>query len=807
MKPLHSSILAVVALAWLAPGVAFCGSSIRRPEIRQLYHSLQQPALADSAWAISDSITLTFPDLEIIFVRGQLIPLTDSAEAMTGLLFEGKAHLRFRPRYDLERQQLFRFTSDSVFECTSSQILLRFVTFKTVASSLKRSDTPDSLGFHELRLVPAKARARTRKLPARLQRALLKRKGFNLAAMLLRRRLVDPDHETLVCAFVPDQDRAFSPPLYLYTYDPGTIEQVAFFQYMPMAIGRPFYLVCSYALEDYFFDSPDSSTMRLTKYNGWVELDDNESMTADLGVDIYIAKRNLPSLYFSLAADLEVAAVTSERGDTLDFIREKEESGITVLLTEEQTAVDTLRLLFHYKGEALRHHPNGMLVVKDPVYWVPRLGYLQRALYYIIYKYPQKFRLLSIGRNVREWEERGRRLSFYKTASPAKAATFCMGRFEADTLDLGQIGLPRIEVYTSYQRSARERRRVAADMANSLYFFENSLSEYSLPFFRITEAPTTHSQGFRGLVTLSWMGFFRQLEGLSEALRSHEVAHQWFGNTLGWRSYHDQWLSEAFAEYLGALYVEWRLRDQAPIAEMLEAWKNDILNLGNIRVSLGMQRFGFTKEALRNAEGTKAGPIWMGIRLGQKANIDYYVQTYEKGAYVLHMLRWLLRDLDTGSDHRFWQMLAEFLEQHQNTEPSTADFQKIAEQYYEAPLDWFFRQWIFGNDIPTYKWRYSVERAVAGQNSEPPGLPVAKLDPDGAAGGYRVRVEVRQEKVPDDFRMPVPVRVVYADGDQVTRFVLVTSDGGTLLFPPHPAGVERVTFNADNAVLSRVSSY
>ncbi|MEK7728661.1 MAG: M1 family aminopeptidase, partial [candidate division KSB1 bacterium] len=488
-------------------------------------------------------------------------------------------------------------------------------------------------------------------------------------------------------------------------------------------------------------------------------------------------------------------------GDTLAFAQEPKEAGVTVFLPEAAWLSDTLRLFMQYEGEALRRSENGTLFLKDAINWVPRWGYLARAQYHLVFKCSPRWRVLSVGERVRDWDEPSFHLSFYKTREPAKASTFCLGRFEADTLALLHANLPRIEIHSTPRRSARDRRRVAGDIANSLHFYERLLAPYPLESIRVVESPSTHSQGFPGFVTLSWVGFASQLSGPIEALRSHEVAHQWFGNLLGWATYHDQWLSEAFAEYLGALYVEWTAREPEAFDQLLAAWRDDILDGGHIGVSLGMQRFGLGKEALRKAEGMKAGPLWLGYRLGQNEAVDYYTHVYEKGAYVLHMLRELMRDLSTESDAKFWNMLADFLRQYGNREPATEDFQRVAEAHYGAPLDWFFRQWLYRSEAPTYRWRYEIAPEL-----EPPqvGLPVAQGAVAPFATTHVLRVKVRQEGVSRDFKMPVPVTVEYADGTSATQRVWVTHAGGEIEWPLRSSKVLNVWCNRGNAVLARV---
>lgn len=794
-SPVITCLLAALALiASVPPGHAAEKNSLRDPALQRLYHALGAPSIAETGWHLTDTLQLHLPDFRLTLITGRLAPLQDSSAGCTGLVFEGQAGVAFSPREAAEQFQLARFTKDSALTCTTTRLLLRFPDFSILQDLL-----PPVAILAAPPRDPASFSRSVRDLPGDLQAVLLERRGYNLAAHLLRSRLepVMPRH--VVCAFYPERDMNPFPPLYIYLYDAAAVEQVALLQYFPKRLGRPLFTVCSYTVTA---DSMAALPV-LQRYNGWVQLNQSGILEADMGVNILLGTAKRPTLHFALAADLEIAWILSEDGDTLSFVREKKESEVTVFVHAVRARDDTLRLLFHYQGELLRRHDNGMYALKDPVFWVPRLGYLRRAHYNIVYKCPPRMRVLTLGRLERDWYEAGFHMSFYRTVAPAKASTFCLGSFSADTLRAPGLGLPQIEIYSSSRHTSGTRKRVAADVANSLYFFASRLGAYRLPVLRVVEVPTFHSQGFPGFVTLSWLGFSGHAEGPREALRSHEIAHQWFGNTLGWATYHDQWLSEAFAEYLGALYVEWVLRDKNHFTEILQAWSNDLLEQGNVGVSIGMQRFGFSKEALRKSEGQRAGPIAMGIRLGQREALDYYMQTYEKGAYVLHMLRWLLRDLDTGDDSRFWALLADFLRVHRDGEPATRDFQLLAEQHYGAPLDDFFRQWIQQNRVPTYHWRYEI---AAVPSAPPAGLPIARPTPHSGKPEYVVRVHVRQDGVPPDFNMPVPVTVDYADGFTLTRRVPVSHEGGLLEFPAYPARVSRVVFNTGNAVLCRLSA-
>lgn len=769
-------------------------NTLRDPQLRRLYQSLKQPSIADSSFILTDTLRLDYPDFTLTLLRGELVPLRDSLAAMLGFFFEGNARVAFRPRHVLERQQLQRFTGDSVAVLQTSRVLIRVSTPNVLPAGIFANEA-----FHQ----PKNKRAEdARELQRAVYEALLDRRGYNLAAHILARRMGGEADSLVVCAFYPEKDRNLFPPLCLYVYDARSLEQVSYLQYSHKKLGRPMLTVCSYPLAMERLSQIDR-TLRITKYNGWVQIEDDGKIHADLGFDFYTAQHRPEALFFSLSSDLKVLRISAEMGDTLAFAQEPKEAGVTVFLAPRVWQSDTLRLFFQYEGEALRRHDNGTMFLKDAINWVPRWGYLARAQYHLVFKCSPRWRVLSVGERVRDWDEPSFHLSFYKTRVAAKASTFCVGRFAADTLATQHASLPRIEIHSTPRRSSKERRRVAGDIANSLHFYERLLAPYPLPSIRVVESPSTHSQGFPGFVTLSWVGFASQLSGPIEALRSHEVAHQWFGNLLGWATYHDQWLSEAFAEYLGALYVEWIAREPEALDQLLSAWRDDIIDGGHIGVSLGMQRFGLGKEALRKAEGMKAGPLWLGYRLGQNEAVDYYSHVYEKGAYVLHMLRWLVRDLATGSDEKFWNLLADFLRQYGGQEPATEDFQRVAEAHYGAPLDWFFQQWIYRSEVPAYRWSYEIANEP---EPAPVGLPVAQGAAQSLTTAQVLRLKVKQENVSRDFKMAVPIKIEYFDGAHEMQRVWVTHEGGELQMPLRSAKVKSVSFNYGEGVLARVKN-
>jgi aminopeptidase N len=234
----------------------------------------------------------------------------------------------------------------------------------------------------------------------------------------------------------------------------------------------------------------------------------------------------------------------------------------------------------------------------------------------------------------------------------------------------------------------------------------------------------------------------------TELVRAHEIAHQWFGNKVGWQSYHDQWISEGFSNYVAAMFIENKYPRTTRMRQILD----------NARMRLSEGTGGGTYESI--------GPLWLGQRLSSSISPDgYSVTVYSKGTWVAHMLRTLMQGEGKNPDEAFSKMVREFLQTFDGKDASTFDLKRVAEKYMtksmdlrgDGKLDWFFDEWVFDTGIPSYQISYKV---------------------DPARDGFIVQGNIKQTGVPDGFVMPVPV---YADGTFLGR-VVVSDEGGEFRF-------------------------
>ena len=225
---------------------------------------------------------------------------------------------------------------------------------------------------------------------------------------------------------------------------------------------------------------------------------------------------------------------------------------------------------------------------------------------------------------------------------------------------------------------------------------------------------------------------------------AHEVAHQWWGHAVGWKNYHEQWISEGFAQYFAALYAEKDL---------------DASVMGNI---LRQMR----RTAMAQSD---QGPIYLGYRLGHIRADERVFRAiiYNKAAMVLHMLRRLV------GDKAFFAGVRTFYHDWKFKKAGTDDFRVAMEQASGRDLNSFFETWIYGTTIPTLKFSSHT-----------------------SAGSAVVRFEQKGDPVD----VPVTVTIEYQTG-ATEEVVVALADKVTERTIPLRGAVRSISANEDNGAL------
>ena len=510
-------------------------------------------------------------------------------------------------------------------------------------------------------------------------------------------------------------------------------------------------------------------------------------------VTLEMREANSRFLPFDLYSTLRVKSVKDESGNPLTFIQEKkdEDADLGVVLPTAPAVGKPFKLTFEYDGtEALREAGDGNFILIPRSTWYPNNPHStfgDRATYEITFSTPKKMAMVGVGSRIGpEVVEGDHKISKWSSEGVELAvAGFNYGDFKLKEVTDPQIGL-KLEVYTN-RTLPNELRDIQAqstsqiekptgqsamsDQGNLMGSLStssmadavlgetvNSAKIYSvyfgkLPFKRV--AMTQQPAGFFGQAwpTLVFVPYFAFIDGGTRTrlfgirtatspfwneVAAHEVAHQWWGHALGWSSYHDQWMSEGFAEFSTSLFIQFVKRDAVQFATFWEEQRDRITKA--------------TPET-RGKKPFTVGPVTQGYRLNSaKTGSVARNMIYPKGAYILHMVRMLMYDHRGGTgDEKFQLMMRDFIASNYNKDVSTNDFKLAIEKHMlpamdldgNGKMDWFFNQWVYGTDIPSYKIEYST-RSSGGQTL--------------------LNGTITQSGVSETFRYPVPLYLDFGKG-------------------------------------------
>ncbi len=219
----------------------------------------------------------------------------------------------------------------------------------------------------------------------------------------------------------------------------------------------------------------------------------------------------------------------------------------------------------------------------------------------------------------------------------------------------------------------------------------------------------------------------------NESVIAHELMHQWWGDLVTCRDFAHIWLNEGFATYGEAL------------------WQEAIGGMSAYHADMNFNRY------------LGAGTVWVPDPLNESRVFDSNL-SYNKGSWVLHMLRHVLGD-DT-----FFEALRHYRDVWGYKSATTEDFRDAVEAVAGRDLDAFFQQWVYGEYYPTYQYSWT---------SAPSG------------GGYDVTLTLQQIQAWQLFNMPVDVTITTASSE--TTFVVpdsLASQTFVLHVAASPTGVQ-----------------
>lgn len=696
------------------------------------------------------------------FASGAFYLLAPVNGKVTGAVFLGSATMELEPPLPAERRSLMLLTKGAPFKEEFTQALFRF-TDGTDEELRKKAGSGTSTG----------ASGSPAEVLESVAQHLRKDLTYNLSGRILQDVLGGT--KGLFVGFI--QGKKYSGKS-LLAIDPHGLdwialdpEEIAYLTYDDNKSGR---WVAFHFAEEYSngraTGTQENKLIDLVHHRLDTAIEKSGKIRGTAQTTVRSLVDGLVVLPFDLFDTLRVSSVIAN-GEQLHFIQEKkeEDSDFFVVLNKPLNKGDQIVVQTQYAGDKAVHNAGGgnyFPVARHN--WYPNNGFGDYATYDLSFRIPKKMRMVATGRLVRAIDEGEENLSDWKAEIPQAVAGFNFGKFKTQSQKIGEYA---IDGYANESHSdnlrgldiaASNSDQVALGTLNTAGMLKKAVAEAQIateifdayfgpaPYktFSLTQQDAcTFGQAWPGLVYLPVCYFFDNTQrhqlglddtrGYWKTVTPHEVAHQWWGHAVGFNSYRDQWISEGFSEMAASIYVQSVYGQKGP-QEFIKFWNDqrELLTEKN--------KEGFTPIA--------TGPLTLGYRLNNsRSGFDIYRRLiYPKGGYVLHMIRMMLWEPQTG-DNRFKAMLKDFVKTHQNRPASTEDFKAALEKHMlpdmdldgNGKMDWFFNQYVYGTDYPTYKFDHSFEKS---------------------ADGYNLKFSLAQQNVPQNFKMLVPIYLELNNG-------------------------------------------
>ncbi len=516
-----------------------------------------------------------------------------------------------------------------------------------------------------------------------------------------------------------------------------------------------------------FFDEDEQTEYDILHYDIDASFDPAREWIDGKARLLLVAKKApVSTLILTLAEPLVIRSVVSRRYGYLMPLRVRGQSDVVINLPEPLPPNVGLDLEFEYGGRLPAPPPEReavqlgiesdfFTIPPEPSYiytgrtnWYPQGSFTDYATANLVLKVPENFSSVATGAPDEGWpalvNEGSRTWKEYRYSAtqPVRYLAWAISKFvhvtsetiKAPRTDGGDrpllVGVSYSSLDLSVESSGMLRPRavdLAETTADVMKFYAGLLGDFPYQTFTLAvverNAPGGHSPPYFASLSqpppatpIAWRSDPAYFSAFPEFFIAHEAAHQWWGQAIGWKNYHEQWLSEGFAQYFAALYAEQLSR----------------------RDTFGKVIAQMTRWAVDRSD---QGPVYLGYRLGHLKNDSrvFRAVIYNKGAIVLHMLRRLI------GDDAFFRGVRRFYATWRFRKAGTEDLKAAFEAECDRPLDRFFERWIYEASLPHIRFTHT-------------------LDGDS--------VVVRFEQVGDVFDVPITVTIDY-DGSTPSTEVVV----------------------------------
>jgi len=587
----------------------------------------------------------------------------------------------------------------------------------------------------------------------------------------------------------------------------------------------------------------------ITHYKIRAEIKPPTEVDAEAVLQLEVQHGGQRAVLFELSRFLQIKQVAAD-GQPVEYIHNQAVEGtqlsrrgndlVAVVFAQPLQSGQRLELRFVYGGEVLSEAGAGLWYVGARGVWFPNLG-LAMSNFDLEFRYPPGWTLIATGKRVDVTsstgtgnpsvsiaQSAGEQVSRWVSERPIPLAGFNLGKYQRVVAHAGKVdvetyatsgverGFPQsstdavipegpgpvdlrkpLNILVLPPSPAQNAQAVAAASARAIDFFSRRFGPYPYSGLALTQMPGVESQGWPGLIFLSSFSFLTaeeksrlHLSAVDETLISqvvvHETAHEWWGDLVTWSGYRDQWMMEALANYSSLMLLE--STDPSRFRAVMEKYRDDLLQKSKSGVPL-----------------MEDGPVTFGLRLScSQFPRGYEAISYGRGTWLLHMLRYMLRDAEAKNptigtaadgaqtmDEPFVRALRRVRERYQGRPITTRELLQVFEEElppslsYEGrkSLDWFYQGWVKGTAVPRFELH-------AVKYSDKPG-------------STTISGTILQKHAPSDLVTSVPLYTsragkmvllgrVFADGPESPFHLIAPPDTRKVILDPNQTLLARV---------------
>ena len=756
----------------------------QQPNTNAIYHQLRG-LLPGGATIVADDLVLKRDAGTFTFTRGEFALFGEVNGKVTGAVFGGTGHFHLTPPNPTERHSMQILTKKPEFDEDFTEVVLRFT--DGTADELRKAASTSQAAHPDSTLTRAAMEFHT------FQREHL----FENVDLRLLEDVLSPAPGGFFLAAIKGTSNGHI----LFEIDPHgapivSPEEVRLGIYNQWGWAYPsaFHLATEYAAgtasgrqENVPFRTENDELDTTIEKSGF--------LSGQATIHLQALADGVAVVPLGLFPTLRVSKAEGEQGEVLDFVQEdkKEDADFGLILAKPLKKGETATVKITYGGkDAVRAVGNDNY---DPVAretWFPNAGdsFGSYTRYKMRFHTPKEDQFIATGTKLSDKIDGKMRTTEWDSMMPLPVAGFHLGRFvekdgkTADGLAVaayanselpdwassllhaasGGGDLPSLDSHAGGMAvgNLNTISMLPVELSQGMVaaqIYEQNFGKLSFDHLALSQQPAcNYGQSWPMLVYLPICGFWdstiqnqfglKPSDSYWKTVTAHEVAHQWWGHTVGFAGYRDQWMSEGFAEFSAAMFLQATRKNNNEFRDFWKQLKEEL--------------------TVRNSEGFRpidVGPVTMGYRLNtEKTGGVARFLIYPKGAYILHMIRMMMYSPKTG-DEDFRVMMHDFVDTYRLKVATTEDFKAMVEKHMTAgmdldrnhKMDWFFNEYVYGTDLPQLHFESQIK-----SNGDADSL----------------YFKLTQSGVPETFKMTIPIYLELGDGRTV-RLGIVSMNGNS----------------------------